>query len=439
MPALTGPVIDQTGTLSASDKAGLETQLQTLEQTRGAQVVVLMVPTTAPEDIASFANRVGNTWKIGRRDVGDGVLVIVAKNDRKMRIEVAKALEGAIPDIAAARIIDGAMKPRFQQSDYAGGLRDAVTQISARIAGEALPAPASNSGTAAHSPDTSRDGFDWTDLAIFLFFGVMVAGPVMRSIFGSRLGGLLMGGGVGLLAFVVTSSLIVAGGAGLLALLYTWIFGGTGGGSSRRRGRGGAAVGGWGAGVGGGGWSGGGSSSDSGGFSSIATLPAALWRLARHRWGEPPARRALPGDTLERLAARVAASEQQHTGQIRIVAEASLPWSYLRRNASARERALMLFSKYRVWDTEHNNGVLIYLLLPEHAIEIVADRGLARHVAADEWRDVIALMAPRFRQEQYEEGLAQAVDAVSLRLARHFPRLPDTPGHNELPDAPVLR
>ncbi|QLA82475.1 YgcG family protein [Acidovorax sp. JMULE5] len=262
VPALTGPVIDQTGTLSASDKAALETQLQTLEQTRGAQVVVLMVPTTAPEDIASFANRVGNTWKIGRRDVGDGVLVIVAKNDRKMRIEVAKALEGAVPDIAAARIIDGAMKPRFQQSDYAGGLRDAVTQISARIAGEALPAPASN------SPDTSRDGFDWTDLAIFLFFGVMVAGPVMRSIFGSRLGGLLMGGGVGLLAFVVTSSLIVAGGAGLLALLYTWIFGGTGGGSSRRRGRGGAAVGGWGAGVGGGGWSGGGSSSDSGGFSS---------------------------------------------------------------------------------------------------------------------------------------------------------------------------
>ena len=268
IPPLTGHVIDQTGTLSTADTQALESQLAALEQTRGAQVVVLMVPTTAPEDIASFANRVGNTWKIGRRDVGDGVLVIVAKNDRKMRIEVAKALEGAVPDIAAARIIDGAMKPRFQQSDYAGGLRDAVIQLSARIAGEALPAPASNSGAAAHSPDTSRDGFDWTDLAIFLFFGVMVAGPVMRSIFGSRLGGLLMGGGVGLLAFVVTSSLIVAGGAGLLALLYTWIFGGTGGGSSRRRGRGGAAVGGWGAGVGGGGWSGGGSSSDSGGFSS---------------------------------------------------------------------------------------------------------------------------------------------------------------------------
>lgn len=171
---------------------------------------------------------------------------------------------------------------------------------------------------------------------------------------------------------------------------------------------------------------------------SIATLPAALWRLVRHRWGEAQAHSALPGDTLKRLAARVAASEQQHTGQIRIVAEASLPWSYLRRHASARERAIMLFSKYRVWDTEHNNGVLIYLLLPEHSIEIVADRGLARHVPADEWRGVIAQMAPRFRQDAYEEGLAQAIDAVSLRLALHFPRAADSPRNNELPDAPIV-
>jgi len=266
VPALTGPVVDQTGTLSASDMAALEAQLHTLEQTRGAQVVVLMVPTTAPEDIASYANRVANAWKIGRRDVGDGVLVIVAKNDRKMRIEVAKALEGAIPDIAAARIIDGAMKPRFQQSDFAGGLGAAIAQLSARIAGEALPAP-EGAGHPSNSTDGGRDGFDWTDLAVFLFFGVMVAGPVARGIFGGRLGGVLMGGGVGLLAFVVTSSLIVAGGAGLLALLYTWLFGGTGGASpGRGRARGGAVAGGWGAGTSGG-WSSGGGG-DSGGFSS---------------------------------------------------------------------------------------------------------------------------------------------------------------------------
>lgn len=171
---------------------------------------------------------------------------------------------------------------------------------------------------------------------------------------------------------------------------------------------------------------------------SLWGLPAALWRLARHRWQESRTRRALPDDALLRLGARVAASEQLHTGQIRIVAESALPWSYLRRQASARERAIMLFSKYRVWDTEHNNGVLIYLLMPEHAIEIVADRGLARRVAPDEWRDVIALMATHFRRFDYEEGVAQAIEAVSSRLVRHFPRTAETAPGNELPDAPVL-
>lgn len=171
---------------------------------------------------------------------------------------------------------------------------------------------------------------------------------------------------------------------------------------------------------------------------SLWGLSAALCRLARHRWQESRTRRALPDDALLRLGARVAASEQLHTGQIRIVAESALPWSYLRRQASARERAIMLFSKYRVWDTEHNNGVLIYLLMPEHAIEIVADRGLARRVAPDEWRDVIALMATHFRRFDYEEGVAQAIEAVSSRLVRHFPRTADTAPGNELPDAPVL-
>ena len=170
-------------------------------------------------------------------------------------------------------------------------------------------------------------------------------------------------------------------------------------------------------------------------------------RILKHRWLDASdTRRAVPDDMAERLAQRVGASEARHTGEVRLCVEAALPLSYLWRlqpdrpiKGLVRERAVSWFGRMGVWDTEHNNGVLIYLLLPEHAIEIVADRGLARHVAADEWRDVIALMAPRFRQEQYEEGLAQAVDAVSLRLARHFPRLPDTPGHNELPDAPVLR
>ena len=142
VPALSARVIDTTGTLDDAQKAALDTRLAALEAQKGAQVVVLVVPSTAPEDIASYANRVANTWKIGRREVGDGVLLIVAKNDRALRIEVAKTLEGAIPDLAANRIIDEAITPRFRSGDYAGGLTAGVEQLAARIAGEPLPAVA---------------------------------------------------------------------------------------------------------------------------------------------------------------------------------------------------------------------------------------------------------------------------------------------------------
>ncbi|MEB0060096.1 TPM domain-containing protein, partial [Variovorax sp. LG9.2] len=121
VPALDARVIDQTGTLDAAARQSLDAKLAAFEQKKGSQIVVLMVPTTQPEDIASYANRVAATWKIGRKEVGDGVLVIVAKDDRKMRIEVARTLEGAVPDLTAARIIDEQMKPRFRENDFAGG------------------------------------------------------------------------------------------------------------------------------------------------------------------------------------------------------------------------------------------------------------------------------------------------------------------------------
>ena len=141
VPPLTAHVIDQTGTLSAQEMANLETQLNQLEHDTGAQVVALMVATTAPEEIAAYANRVAKSWKIGRKDIGDGLLIIVAKNDRRMRIEVAKTLEGAVPDLRAARIIDEAMKPAFAAGNYGAGLTAAINQISALVKGEALPAP----------------------------------------------------------------------------------------------------------------------------------------------------------------------------------------------------------------------------------------------------------------------------------------------------------
>lgn len=265
VPALSARVIDQTGTLDASQRQALEAKLAAFEREKGSQIVMLMVASTAPEDIASYANRVGNAWKIGRKEVGDGILVIVAKNDRKMRIEVAKTLEGAVPDIAAARIIDFAMKPRFRENDFAGGLDAAGDQLIARIKGEALPEVDTKSGDfgAVHE----ERGFDWGDLAIFLFFGVLIGAPIARAILGKVLGPLALGGVTGAVVMVLTSSLVIAVLAGLGALLFTLLSSAFGAGAGRRIGRSG---GGWstgGGGFGGGGWSGG-SSSGGGGFSS---------------------------------------------------------------------------------------------------------------------------------------------------------------------------
>ena len=170
----------------------------------------------------------------------------------------------------------------------------------------------------------------------------------------------------------------------------------------------------------------------------MATLPQKLARVWRHRWVDEAAlRRVLPPESLERLARRVAASERRHTGEIRICIEAGLPLSYLWRGAPARERAIMLFGKLRVWDTEQNNGVLIYLLLAEHAIEIVADRGLSRHVSPEQWAAIVKGMGEAFRAGRYEEGLREAVDAVTAHLVRHFPT-GSAANPNELPDEPVL-
>lgn len=163
-------------------------------------------------------------------------------------------------------------------------------------------------------------------------------------------------------------------------------------------------------------------------------------RILRHRWrDESDSRRALGPDAVARLEARISASERRHCGEIRICVEAGLPLTYLWRGLSARDRALTLFGKLRVWDTEANNGVLIYLLLAEHAIEIVADRGVARHVPADHWQSVLAGMRDAFRAGQFEQGLATAVDAVDRLLLEHFALADGERNPNELPDHVDLR
>lgn len=236
VPALTTSLLDTTGTLTEAQAQALQEKLSAFERSSGAQIVLLMVPSTLPEDIASYANRVANTWKIGRKGVGDGLLVIVAKNDRKVRIEVAKSLEGAIPDLAAKQVIDEAMTPRFKQGDFSGGLNAAVDQLMARILGEALPMPASDSSS------RHGDGVQWTDLAVFLFIAVPMVGGLARRIMGRNLGSILTGGSIGLLALLVTRSWLLAGLAGLVALTWTLlsgfgrVLGGSGWGASSAQG-----------------------------------------------------------------------------------------------------------------------------------------------------------------------------------------------------------
>jgi len=255
VPALTSRVVDTVGVLAPQARQALEDKLAALEREKGSQVVFLLVATTAPEDIASYANRVANTWKIGRRDVGDGVLLIVARDDRKLRIEVAKTLEGAIPDLAAKIIIDEALSPAFRRGDYAGGLDTAADRIGALVRGEALPGVQS-------ARQSNGAGFDLTDLAVFLFIGVPIVAGLLRRVLGRKLSSLITAGGVGMLAMAVTSSVLIAVIAALVGAVMA-LAGGTSLGRRTLPHGGPWGSGGWSG--GGGGWSGGGGG---GGFSS---------------------------------------------------------------------------------------------------------------------------------------------------------------------------
>lgn len=263
VPPLSGRVIDQTDTLSAAQRGALENKLAAFEARSGPQIVLLLVNGTAPEDIASYGQRVADAWKIGRREVGDGLVVIVAKDERKVRIEVAKALEGAVPDLAARQIIDQAIRPAFRAGDYAGGLNLAVDRLVARIEGEGLPAPQPG------ARDGARPGLQLEELGVFFFVAVPIIAAVLTGLFGRKLGSLLTAGAAGGLGWWFTASVLIGVGAGIATLVIVGLFGI--GSALRRSGvtRGGLPhIGGWGGGYGGGGgWSGGGDSGG-GGFSS---------------------------------------------------------------------------------------------------------------------------------------------------------------------------
>ena len=265
VPALSARVIDQTGTLAADEQQALEQRLAAFEAEAGPQIVLLMVSGTAPEDIAAYAQRVADQWKIGRREVGDGVLVVVAKDERRVRIEVAKALEGAIPDLAARQIIDRAMREPFREGRYADGLGAAVAQLEARIRGENLPLP-ERERESGDRGERGGSGFALEELAMFFFVGVAVAGQVLTAVFGRKLGSLLLSGAAGGLAWWLSASLLIAAGAAVAALVIVGLFGI--GSAARRLGRGRSLphVGGWSSGADS--WNRGGSWGGGGGFSS---------------------------------------------------------------------------------------------------------------------------------------------------------------------------
>jgi uncharacterized protein len=259
VPPLSGRVVDQTNTLTPPQVLAMMNKMEAIENQRGVQMVILIVPTTQPESIAEYSQRVGDAWKLGRKDVGDGLLIVVALNDRRINIAPAKMLEGVIPDVVAGRIINQYITPAFKVGDYVGGLNAAIDRLGERIMGETM--------TEAARPTGGGHGLNRSNLqnwVIFLFVGVPVAGALLSAIFGRKFGSVLTGGAVGGLAWWLTTSLLVAGAASLVTL---FVVGVMGLGNGRFRRAGGPVI--WSGGIGGG-FGGGshGGTSGGGGFSS---------------------------------------------------------------------------------------------------------------------------------------------------------------------------
>ena len=256
VPPLSGRVVDQTGTLTAADVASLTQTLRDLETRKGSQVAVLIVPTTDGEAIEQFALRVAEAWKIGRKKIDDGALLVIVKNDRRLRIEVGYGLEGALTDVTARRIIDEVIVPRFKTGDFAGGIDNGLTRMIGVVDGERLPPPAPE---VSHGPEPGQDTL--SSFAPFALFGPLFVGAFLRALLGSLLGAAVTGGVIGVIAWFVVGSLGAAVAFGGLAFFIALIANGFNREWSSGRGGSSSSSSGWSG--GGGGWSSGSSSSDS--------------------------------------------------------------------------------------------------------------------------------------------------------------------------------
>lgn len=266
IPPLTARVTDLTGTLSAAQQQSLETKLAAFEAHKGAQLAVLIVPTTQPEAIEQYSIRVVERWKLGRRKVDDGALLIIAKNDRQLRIEVGYGLEGVLTDATSNRIIDEIILPRFRAGDFYGGIDAGLERMMAVIEGEPLPPPAQSG---------ARDAGRVMPSLPLLFGAAVIGSIVLCGLFGRAVGSVLTGGGVGLLVWLLSglvASAVLAGGLAFLFALFSRLPGGSRWSNGPRSGMGGwggfggLGGGGFGGGFGGGGFGGGGFSGGGGGF-----------------------------------------------------------------------------------------------------------------------------------------------------------------------------
>jgi uncharacterized membrane protein YgcG len=357
IPQLTSRITDLTGTLSGETVNRLELKLGAFDVATGVKISVLIVPTTQPADIEQYPIPV----------LDRSVVLVVAKNDRRVHIDVGSALAGPLPDAVTRRIVNDSLTPHFEVGDYDGGVETATNAMMAVIEGDPLP-------------ETDKR---WSDHEA----GVAAAGPKLLA--------------VGLLAVLLTSGLLVGRSRGWLA--------------------------------GGGGWQHLGPTRsvapEFAGGGAGASLLSRWWRLLRHLAApEWRTRRAFPAATRAAIESAIERAQQTHRGAISFVIETALAPLQVMSETSRRDRAALLFAWLKVWDTPRNNGVLIYVLLADRAVEIVADRGLADAVRQPEWEGVCRLMESHFRSGRYEAGALAGVDAVGSLLARQAPPpLPDRP------------
>ena len=357
-----------------------------------------MLPTTKPEEIEQYSIRVAEAWKIGRKGVDDGLILVVAKDDRRLRIEVGYGLEGAIPDSVAKRVIDERITPRFRDGDFYGGVRDGVDQLIRLAEGEKLPPPA---GAAPGAPAPA----DPLQLpASRRSFSSLIGGGILKAMLGRFRGSLATGGrprrdrlvavrpgaGRARRALPASSSLSPTPGTGAAAGRAAAVLAAVPGAAGpRRAGAAGAAA---------------------SAAAALGALVGDAMRWIHHLFLDHLAlARAFPRATLEAIERAVAEQEKRrHRGELRVVdrgrAAAAGAASPAARRASARSS---MFTRLRVWDTEDNAGVLIYLLLADRRVEIVADRGIHARVGDTAWETICGAMQQEFAAGRFEAGHAR--------------------------------